>query len=92
VLRRNCSDPNVSFQILSNPEFLAEGTAIEDLMNPDRVLIGGETTEAGRAALEVCSQPRLRAAAACHMQTCLCDCCSPLPPILLCDKPDVANL
>ncbi len=33
----------VNFHILSNPEFLAEGTAIEDLLNPDRVLIGGES-------------------------------------------------
>ncbi|WP_200979279.1 UDP-glucose 6-dehydrogenase [Echinicola sp. 20G] len=41
------------FQILSNPEFLAEGTAIEDLMAPDRVLIGGDTsTEEGLEAME----------------------------------------
>ena len=37
----------ISFQVLSNPEFLAEGTAIRDLERPDRVLIGSEETEAG---------------------------------------------
>jgi UDPglucose 6-dehydrogenase len=46
----------VKFQILSNPEFLAEGTAVEDLLSPDRVLIGGETTEGGKEAMEALVQ------------------------------------
>lgn len=40
----------VHFEILSNPEFLAEGTAIQDLINPDRILIGGDSTEKGQEA------------------------------------------
>ena len=43
----------VNFHILSNPEFLAEGTAITDLHNPDRVLIGGEDEEAIEALVNV---------------------------------------
>lgn len=42
-----------TFDVLSNPEFLAEGTAIEDLLEPDRVLIGGESQDAINALVDV---------------------------------------
>jgi len=50
ILRSNNS--KVDFQILSNPEFLAEGTAMRDLEIPDRVLIGGDNTIEGKKAID----------------------------------------
>jgi UDPglucose 6-dehydrogenase len=47
------SDNGINFQVLSNPEFLAEGTAIQDLHFPDRVLIGGEESENGKKAIDL---------------------------------------
>ena len=51
ILTANSSD-NATFEVLSNPEFLAEGTAVSDLENPDRILIGGEITDSGNTAVQ----------------------------------------
>ena len=50
ILEENSS--GIHFEILSNPEFLAEGTAIQDLFKSDRVLIGGDETDSGQKAVK----------------------------------------
>ncbi|MGB5317279.1 MAG: nucleotide sugar dehydrogenase, partial [Robiginitalea sp.] len=54
ILHNTGSD--VHFEILSNPEFLAEGTAIDDLLQADRVLIGGNDTPTGQKAKTLLSE------------------------------------
>ena len=53
--RKNSNEEqhNQEFSVLSNPEFLAEGTAIKDLQNPDRILIGGEDESSIEALAEI---------------------------------------
>ncbi|XP_041359967.1 UDP-glucose 6-dehydrogenase-like isoform X2 [Gigantopelta aegis] len=54
ILKANVK-PGVKYQVLSNPEFLAEGSAIKDLLEPDRVLIGGEQTVEDQEAVNALS-------------------------------------
>ena len=53
VVRENMPDPSISFWVVSNPEFLREGSGVYDFMNPDRVVLGSTSREAAERVSEL---------------------------------------
>ncbi|HDN79012.1 MAG TPA: UDP-glucose/GDP-mannose dehydrogenase family protein [Chloroflexi bacterium] len=53
IVRENMPDPSIPFWVVSNPEFLREGSAVYDFMNPDRIVLGSTDKEAAEKVAEL---------------------------------------
>ncbi len=53
IVRENMPDPSIPFWVVSNPEFLREGSAVYDFMNPDRIVLGSTSREAAERVAEL---------------------------------------
>ncbi len=53
IIRENMADPSIPFWVVSNPEFLREGSAVHDFMNPDRIVLGSTSREAAERVAEL---------------------------------------
>jgi UDPglucose 6-dehydrogenase len=53
IVREHMPDPSVSFSVVSNPEFLREGSAVHDFMNPDRIVLGSTDRAAAERVSEI---------------------------------------
>ncbi|GAB4400277.1 MAG: UDP-glucose/GDP-mannose dehydrogenase family protein [Anaerolineales bacterium] len=53
IVRENMPDPSIPFWVVSNPEFLREGSGVYDFMNPDRIVLGSLSREAAERVAEL---------------------------------------
>mgnify|MGYP000753359356 FL=1 len=53
IIRENMANPSIPFWVVSNPEFLREGSAVHDFMNPDRIVLGSTSREAAEKVAEL---------------------------------------
>ena len=81
LLRVTTPNSHAHFRVAANPQFLREGTAVEDFFHPERILLGVDDSES-EAALRQIYAPILRQDFQCHIHPTVCPPCKP-PELLL---------